>query len=103
MSDEGKNLFFLLSGEHSTLPSSELESILKAEEYQYEILENIRQILRIKTEIESIKSITARAAMTRLCCLELFNCNAKTQEIYQEIEIVPWRKLLKKEKILLFE
>ena len=78
-------LFFLLSGEHPTLPFSELKAILEVESHKYQVSEKLIQVLRMKSPLESVKSVTSRAAMTRVCCLEMFNCDAIETEILQEI------------------
>jgi len=78
-------LFFLISGEHPTLPFSELEAILEVEDHKYRVSEKLSQVLRIQAPFESIKSVASRAAMTRVCCFEIFNCNAVETEILQKI------------------
>jgi len=78
-------LFFLLSGEHPTLPFSELRSILEAEGHKYQILEKLTQVLCIESNIDSVKSVSSRSAMTRVCCLELFSCNAVLAEILENM------------------
>ncbi len=78
-------LFFLLSGEHPTLPFSELKSILETEGHTYKVLEKLTQVLRIEANVDSAKSVKSRSAMTRVCCLELFNCNAVLAEILENI------------------
>jgi len=80
-------LFFLLSGEHPTLPFSELKSILEAEGHKYQILEKLTQVLRIESNIDSVKSVSSRSAMTRVCCLELFSCNAVLAEILENTRL----------------
>lgn len=40
---------FLLSGEHSTIPSSEVKASVKAENYDYEVVEELDQVLILKT------------------------------------------------------
>ena len=77
-------LFFLLSGEHPTLPLSELRAILEAEGCTYKILERLIQVVRVEADIKSVKAIKARSAMTRLCGLELFNCDALVANILEE-------------------
>ena len=74
-------LFFLLSGEHPTLPLSELRVILEAEDYEYRILERLIQVLRVEADIESIEAVKSRSAMTRVCGLELFSCDAAATSI----------------------
>lgn len=78
-------LFFLLSGEHPTLPFSELKSILEADGHKYRILETLTQVLRVESIVDSLKSVSSRSAMTRVCCLELFSCNAVLNEILENM------------------
>jgi len=78
-------LFFLLSGEHPTLPFSELISILEAEGYKYQGLERLTQVLRVESDVGSVKSVRFRSAMTRVCCLELFSCNSVLAEILESM------------------
>ena len=78
-------LFFLLSGEHPTLPFSELKSILAAEGHKYRILETLTQVLRVESSVDSLKSVSSRSAMTRVCCLELFSCDAVLNEILENM------------------
>lgn len=78
-------LFFLLSGEHPTLPFSELKAVLEVENHEYRVSEKLSQVLRIQAPLESIKSVASRAAMTRVCCLEIFNCEAVKTEILQKL------------------
>ncbi len=74
-------LFFLLSGEHPTLPFSELKSILETEGQSFTVLEELTQVLRVESTVESAKSVKFRSSMTRICCLELFSCEAVLPEI----------------------
>ena len=76
-------LFFLLSGEHPTLPFSELKSILEAEGHKYYALEELEQVLRLEMDVDDVKSIMSRSAMTRIASLELFRCNAAMPEILE--------------------
>lgn len=76
--------FFLLSGENLTLPTSELKAILEAEDHNFRTLEELRQVLRLETSIKSLKSVVFRSAMTRVACLEIFNCNATMTEIVEK-------------------
>jgi tRNA (guanine10-N2)-dimethyltransferase len=78
-------LFFLLSGEHETLPVSEAQAILEAEGYDYRILESLTQVLRLEADPDSVESIKFRSALTRICCQEIFNCEAKLPEILANI------------------
>ena len=78
-------LFFLISGEHQTLPVSEVEAILKAEDVDYRIAEKLTQVLRLEADAKSVEAIRFRSALTRVCCQEIFNCEAKLPEILDNI------------------
>ena len=87
-------LFFLLSGEHETLPVSELKAILEAEGYAYKVLEKLDQALRLETDSSCAEAVKHRAAFTRICGLELFNCKAKTSEIVRALRSIDLNKVL---------
>jgi len=74
-------LFFLLSGEHENLPLSELRAILEAEDYTYEDLEKLDQVVRLKSDLNCVNAVKRRAALTRVCGLELVNCRADMTSI----------------------
>jgi tRNA (guanine10-N2)-dimethyltransferase len=74
-------LFFSLSGEHPTLPVSEVKAILEAEGYSYKIAEELDQVLRLEANLQCVEALQRRAAFTRLCALELFTCNSDTSAI----------------------
>jgi len=78
-------LFFLVSGEHQTLPVSEVQAILEAEGIKYRILENLTQVLRLEVDPNSVEAIKFRSALTRVCCREIFNCEANISEILANI------------------
>jgi tRNA (guanine10-N2)-dimethyltransferase len=78
-------LFFLLSGTHETLPVAEVQAILEAEGYKYQITEKLTQILRLEADPDSVTAIQSRSAYTRVCCQEIFNCGANLSEIFDSI------------------
>jgi tRNA (guanine10-N2)-dimethyltransferase len=89
-------LFFLLSGEHPTLPFSELKAILETEGFRYRVTGKLKQIMQVEADVESVKSIVHRAAMTRVCNIELTHCDATTEEILRNMRSVPLEDFLKK-------
>jgi tRNA (guanine10-N2)-dimethyltransferase len=88
-------LFFLLSGENSTLPASEAKAILETEGHSYKIIELMDQVLRLEASVESVKAIPIRAAFTRLCALELFVSEANHTDIARVVEETDFKKVLK--------
>jgi len=89
-------LFFLLSGEHPTLPFSELKAVLEAEGFRYKIIGKLKQLMRVEADVESVKSIVHRTAMTRVCNTELMYCNAVAEEIFEKVRSAPLEDFLKK-------
>ncbi|MGB9714676.1 MAG: DNA methyltransferase [Candidatus Bathyarchaeales archaeon] len=89
-------LFFLLSGEHETLPASELKAIMEAEGYPFKILEKLDQTLRIEANPKCVEAIKRRAALTRICGLELFTCEAEMAQIVKATCSTNISKLLRK-------
>jgi tRNA (guanine10-N2)-dimethyltransferase len=87
-------LFFLLSGEHEALPTSELRAILEAEGYAFRAPEEFDQVLRLEAELDCIEAIKRRAAYTRTCALELFNCEAETRKIVNAFRFISLGKSL---------
>jgi len=91
-------LFFLLSGEHETLPYSEVKAILEAENQNFRVLEVLDQVLRLEADIESINAIKFRAAYTKLCCLELAVCDTDLNQIIKTIRNIDLSNLLDEEE-----
>lgn len=91
-------LFFLLSGEHPILPGSELKAILEAEGHKYKILETLPQVMRVEANVESVKSVLFRAAMTRICSIELFNCDAVAAKIFDAASSFPFENIVEKDE-----
>ena len=80
-------LFFFISGEHETLPISEAEAILKAEGFDYRISKKLTQVLLLESDVKCVEAIRNRSALTRVCCKEIFNCEARLPEILDNIRI----------------
>jgi len=88
-------LFFLLSGEHETLPTSELKAILEAEGYAHQALEKLDQVLRLETDLGCVDSVKRRAAFTKLCGYELFSCKAEISEAVKAVRAISLDEVLR--------
>lgn len=88
-------LFFFLSGEHPTLPASELTAILEAEGYSFSNVEKLDQTLRAETSVEALNAVKKRAALTRVCGLELFQCKAEYPEIMKNANKTSFERFLR--------
>ncbi|MGB9740882.1 MAG: DNA methyltransferase [Candidatus Bathyarchaeia archaeon] len=91
-------LFFLLSGEHETLPTSELKAIIEAENYNFKILEKLDQTLRVEADAKCVEAIKRRAALTRICGLELFTCDTKVDAIAKSMRSISLNEILSDEE-----
>jgi tRNA (guanine10-N2)-dimethyltransferase len=87
-------LFFLLSGENSTMPASEAKAILESEGYDYKVSGLLDQVLRLEAAVESVKVVPVRSAFTRLCALELFVSNANYADIVKAVVGVDFGSVL---------
>ncbi len=87
-------LFFTLSGEHESLPASELKAILETEGFAYTVIEKRDQLLRIEAEIACIDVVKKRAALTRLCVIELFECVAELPRIIKSAKTADFSGIL---------
>jgi tRNA (guanine10-N2)-dimethyltransferase len=90
-------LFYLLSGEHENLPFSELRAILEAEGFAYEVLEKLDQVARLEVDPACVEVIIHRAALTRICALELANCRANMVDIVKAATSMRLDEFLSKE------
>jgi tRNA (guanine10-N2)-dimethyltransferase len=89
-------LFFLLSGEHETLPVSELKAILEAEGHRYKIVGQLRQVVRVEAGVGCIDAIVRRAALTRVCCSQIFCVKAENKEILKQSRLASFERHLRK-------
>ncbi|MHA1238490.1 MAG: DNA methyltransferase [Candidatus Odinarchaeia archaeon] len=60
-------IFFLLSGEHATLPFSECVAILESEGFNYKIVEKLDQVFIVKCSERAAKRVVNRAGMVYMC------------------------------------
>jgi tRNA (guanine10-N2)-dimethyltransferase len=88
-------LFFLLSGENESLPAAEVKAILEAEDYSFENIEELDQVLRLESELSSVRSVQIRSAYTRVCALELFVSNANMDDIAKAASETDFKAVLK--------
>lgn len=86
--------FFLLSGEHKTLPFAELKAILETEGIVFKELQTLQQVLRLETSVDAVKVVKGRAALSRVCCQELFCCQSSFTEIVKAVQSVPLSNLV---------
>ena len=86
--------FFLLSGEHETLPYAELKAILATKRVKHVEIERLPQVLRLDSTLSCVDPIRNRASMTRTCCQELLNCESSLVEIVKAMQFIQLGTLL---------
>ncbi len=82
----GVDLFFLLHGDHPTLPAGEVRAILEAEGLSYRVKEGLPQVLRCKVIRSCVPAISKRVYMTRLCAEEILVAEDEPTEILRGLE-----------------
>lgn len=90
------NLFFLVSGEHKTLPFAEIKAILESENLPVTEIEVLPQVLCVDTKRESVSLVANRSSMIKSCGLELFRSGVGMKEILQNVKEASYRAYLKK-------
>lgn len=88
-------LFFLLSGENTSLPAAEVRAILEAEGYGYTGVEEMDQVLRLESQLECVKVVQIRSAYTRVCAQELLVANATYEDISEAAAKTDFKAVLK--------
>ena len=89
-------LFLLVSGEHESLPVSEVEAILETEGFSYKISEKLDQVLRLEADPACVEVLRRRAAFTRICALELLSCEPEISGIMKAAHDVGFEEVLEK-------
>ena len=89
-------LFFLVSGEHQTLPFAEIRAILESENLPLTESAVLTQVLCVNTKMESVPLVANRSSMTKTCGLELFRSGIGMKEIQQNVKDVSYGAYLNK-------
>jgi tRNA (guanine10-N2)-dimethyltransferase len=74
-------IFFLLSGEHPTLPEAEIKAILEAENITYKKPKTSSQVLCLDASEDAVWAVSSRSGLTKICGREIFACEADQDEI----------------------
>jgi tRNA (guanine10-N2)-dimethyltransferase len=88
-------LFFLLSGENETLPAAELTAILEAENINFEVTEQLDQLVRLIADLRGLHAVHRRSAYTMMSATELFACPAAESAITEAAEQTDFASVLK--------
>ncbi len=80
------SFFFLLSGEHPSLPSAELKAVLEAEGISFKIMDEQTQVLCLEAHPACVEAVLRRCGMTKTAYMKLFSCSARVEEILASLE-----------------
>ena len=78
-------LFFVLSGEHLSLPAAEVLAILDSESIPYSHLEHSYRFLKLEASPEALQHVSERSLMYDKCGYLLGECAADEKEIHHLI------------------
>ena len=82
-------LFFVLSGEHDSLPAAEVKAIIESGGLEYRSqIENYR-LLSLTADARALKLVSERSLMYDQCGTLLAECNAEPQEIERTVKAQP--------------
>jgi tRNA (guanine10-N2)-dimethyltransferase len=79
---EPSSLFFVLSGEHASLPAAEVKAILEAERQEYRNVGQSYRLLTLSAPREALAAVSQRSLMYDWCGVELGRCDANGSEIF---------------------
>jgi len=88
-------LFFLLKGDHPTLPRAEVEAIMEAEGFRYTLRQGAPQVFRCLAAAGSSSAVAGRAYYARLCAEESCSSDDSSEAILFAIREVDFRMQLK--------
>lgn len=86
---QNRRLFFILSGEHSSLPSAEVRAILESAHINYAHTEESYRLLTMDASVEGLLRVSERSLMYDSCGVELARTNADEQEIRGLVKNLP--------------
>ena len=90
---QSSRLFFVLSGEHSSLPAAEVRAILEAHEFEYESVSESYRLLTLTAPIGALKSVSERSLMYDSSGLLLGESDADSRQIQRLVRNLPMERL----------
>jgi tRNA (guanine10-N2)-dimethyltransferase len=82
--------FFILSGEHASLPRAEVKALLEAQGGAWRVLEEGASFIRVEAPLKHCVEAARRAAMVNECCQELAACRAELEEALEAVRSLDW-------------
>ncbi len=88
-------LFFILSGEHASLPTAEVEAILESNGMEYRDPAQSYRLLVLNGPLKGLKVVSERSLMYDSCGIVLGECEADPRQIINFLKNIPIEELTK--------
>jgi tRNA (guanine10-N2)-dimethyltransferase len=92
---QSEELFFVLSGEHSTLPAAEIQAILESAGLEFGRPKQSYRLLTLEAPAEALRRVSERSLMYDWCGVNLGRCEADDKQILRLIKSLPLEDLTK--------
>lgn len=92
---QSSKLFFVLSGEHTSLPAAEIQAILESTGVRYSHPTQSYRLLTMNASPSALQSVSQRSLMYDWCGVELGRCLANEEEILRLVKDLPLEELTK--------
>ncbi len=92
-STQASRLFFVLSGEHATLPAAEVRAILESNGVEFRGPAQSYRLLTLSAPLGALKAVSERSLMYDSCGLLLGECEADEPEIAKFVKNQPLEQL----------
>ena len=86
-------LFFVLSGEHDSLPAAEVQAILESAGMTFQNIDRSYRLLTLESSPSGLRSVSERSLMYDSCGIELGRCAANEKEIHRLVGSLPLENL----------
>ena len=96
--DGQHRLFFVLSGEHASLPAAEVRAIIESEGIEYQSQIQNYRLLCLSADLRALKVVSERSLMYDQCGVLLAECHADPPEIERLVKSQPLDELTKNSK-----
>jgi tRNA (guanine10-N2)-dimethyltransferase len=81
-----EKLFFIISGEHPTLPEAELKAILEAENCQFHLLESAPKLSLVEAPQSCLEVVSTRSSMCTISGVHVLECPNDRADIEKAIK-----------------
>lgn len=88
-STEKRKLFFVLSGEHTSLPAAEVEAILDSTGLERGESKTSYRLLLLEASVDALKAVSERSLMYDSCGLVVGECEAAENQIASLVKSLP--------------